>query len=95
MNKEEVTITEESFLRIAPDDMKMLAKMIGEEITAAFIKVRDRQDQLLNMKELSKEMNIPYSRLFRIPGLPYYCGGRKGRKMYKIREVEHYLKTRR
>jgi hypothetical protein len=51
----------------------------------------ERQDQLLNLTQLSKALSIPYGTLAN-KSLPYHRVGRKGRKMYKVSEVISALK---
>jgi hypothetical protein len=86
MLEEETATVGENVVRIHPEDIALLAGQIAGQING----VLKKQDQLLNLTELAQELGIPYSTLSK-KALPHQKLDRKGRKMYRVRDIENHL----
>ena len=77
----------ERIVRLHPDDMALLADLVASRLSG----LKAKEDKLLNLKELAKELDIPYSTLSK-KRLPFSRTGRGDRKLYRKGEVLEYLK---
>jgi hypothetical protein len=79
----------ENTTRLHPDDMALLADLIANRLTQS----KAKPEPLLNLKELSETIGVPYGTLAK-KKLPCRRMGRHGRKMYVASEVMQALSVK-